>query len=426
MKKFVLFCFTVMAAAASMAQDSIWIVPALPQRGARVTIYFKSEKPAFAHTKTLSGGFYSLDALNRIVAQDLAFGRSGDNWTATATVPDTAYAVVANIVRPDTDAFAAAVAAGLDSSNGTPFLKSYLALGYTYFNQTQSLGIPSDPAKGHALFEQYWKGLPEPPSSFSAKLSWYLMAKKDTAKILNLSADLPLDSTAVETDYLMAAGLARQLGNRPLSRLLNNICHRKYPHGEWNRFDYYNRVLAAKDTAEQWGIIREYKKAYPDERPQQSLLPAFESIMQKQLIASGDLSGAMALIPKDASAHDIAGEYNFLAWEACVKDLQLSLALSLSKASLDTLLALEASGRDKPVAETRAQYLKSLTGEYALFADTYAYLLYKTGAYKEAFAYEKKSLAASGPSPQLDIISRYHLFMEKAEKPSKVVASLSA
>ncbi len=425
MKKFLLLLFAVTANSALMAQDSIWLVPALPQRGARVTIYFKSDKQVFAHAKTLSGGFYSLDDKRRVVAQDLTFAKSEENWAATVTIPDTAYAVVANMVRPDSDAVAAAVAAGLDSSGGKSFIKSYLALGYAYGNLSRSLGVPSDGVKARELFLQYWKGLPEPPSSFSAKLSWYLMAKKDTTKILNLAANLPLDSTAVEGDYIMAAGFARQLGNNPLSTLLNIIYHQRFPHGDWNRYDFYTRFQAAKDTAEEETIIREYKQAYPNELPQVSLLRTFNSIAQGKLMASGDLSGALALIPKDASDVDIAGEYNNLAWQACEKDIQIPRALALSKASLDTLQALEASGRDKPADETSAQYRKSLTTNYALFADTYAYLLYKTGSYKEAFAYERKSLAGSGAKPQVDIIARYHLFMEKVEKPSKVLASLS-
>ena len=429
MKKFVLLFFAVAASTAGnalMAQDSIWLVPALPQRGTAVTVYFRSDKPAFAHAKTISGGFYSLNDKRRIVAQDLTFGKLGDNWTATARVPDTAYAVVANVVRPDTDAIAAAVAAGLDSSNGQPFLKSYFTLANAYGSQSRSLGIPGDRVKARALSVQYWSGLAEPPSSFSAKLSWLLLAKKDSAKILNLSANLPLDSTAVEGDYIMAVNFAMQLGNKPLSTLLDNIYHQRFPHGEWNRYDdFYTRFQAAKDTAEEEKIIREYKQAYPHELPQVSLLRAFKSMEQDKLIASGDLSGALSLIPKDASGFDIANEYNNLAWHACEKDVQIPRALALSKASLDTILALETSGRDKPVEQTTAQYRKTLIGDYAAFADTYAYLLCKTGSFKEAFAYEKKSIAASGPSPQVDVISHYLLFMEKVEAPSKVLASLS-
>ncbi len=74
MKKYVLLLFAAAAAGTSMAQDSIWLVPALPQRGAQVEIYFKSDNPVFAHAKTLSGGFFSLDGNNRIVAQDLTPG----------------------------------------------------------------------------------------------------------------------------------------------------------------------------------------------------------------------------------------------------------------------------------------------------------------------------------------------------------------
>src|SRR5580704_5920698 len=217
MKKYVLLLFAIVTTTATIAQDSIWLVPALPQRGARVSIYFKSDKAAYTHAKTLSGGFYSLDGKNRVVAQDLTYGRSGNNWMATATVPDTAYAVVANMDRPDADPIAVAVAAGLDSSNGQPFLKSYKVLAYVYAGQNRPLGVPLDKAKNKDLTEQYWKGLSVPPSNLSSKIYWYLITKKDTTKILNLLANLPLDSTAVEIDYEVAANYAARLGNKPLA-----------------------------------------------------------------------------------------------------------------------------------------------------------------------------------------------------------------
>jgi thiol-disulfide isomerase/thioredoxin len=223
----------------------------------------------------------------------------------------------------------------------------------------------------------------------------------------------------------MAASYAGQLKNKPLSTVLLNIRNQKYPQGSWRRFEYYNRISMTKDTAEQWTIIREYKRAYADEGQEQSLLPLLTSIIQGNLIDLGDISGALALIPKDDGGLDRAAAYNNIAWGACEKNIDIPQALALSKASLDTLHALEVSGRGKPVNETMAQYQKLLLANYSLYADTYAYLLYKTGSYNEAFTYEQKALATAGPKPAVDIISRYHLFMEKVEKPSKVVASLS-
>jgi thiol-disulfide isomerase/thioredoxin len=425
MKVFVFFGLALAAYSPSLGQDSIWTAPAILHPGDHLTIYFHSDKSVFARAKAVSGAFYSLDDKNRIVALDLAFRKSGDNWTATAGIPDTAYAIVANVIRPDTDACAAAVAVGLDSSNGQPLIKSYEALAYAYSPQMYPLGT-QDIRKSKALSAHYWAALTTEPVTFGSKLFWYLTAKKDTTKVLDLIANLPLDSTATEKDYELAAFNSRVLRNRPMSTLLTNVSHQKFPQGSWRKYDYQMRMLATKDTAEQRSIIREFKKAYPVEAPDQAFMPVLISILQSRLIELGDMSGALALLPADASGLDIAGTYNSIAWADCTTNKDISYALSLSRASLDTIFALESSGRGKPVAETMAQYRKMLALNYALFADTYAYLLYKTGHYKEAFAYEKKSLADAGPKPDLTIIEDYHLFKEKVESPSKVVASLSA
>jgi len=425
MKVFALLALAVATGSVSMAQDSVWITPALPHRGAQVTIYFHSDKPVFAHAKKVAGGFYSLDDKNQLIAKDLAFEKSGDNWMATARVPDSMYAVAANVARPDSDAFAAVVAVGLDSVNGQLFAKSYLALAFAYSLPASILGV-QDTKKAEMLRQQYWSGLSAPPSDFNGKLSYYTKTKKDTTKALTLIANLPLDSTAVENDYASAISVARQLKNIPLSTLLTNVRNQKYPLGNWKRFDYYSRLASATDTAAQWKILHEYSQAFPDDGQASggmALLPRFKAMIRNKLAAAGDVSGALALIP--ASGLDRAGADNDIAWGAYQKNVDIARALAISKESLDTLQAFEASGKGKPAYETGAQYKKNLAYTYALYADTYAALLDKSGAYKEAFEYEKKALAGAGPKPDIDIVTRYHELMEKVETPTKVIASLS-
>jgi hypothetical protein len=50
--------------------------------------------------------------------------------------------------------------------------------------------------------------------------------------------------------------------------------------------------------------------------------------MQNKLMASGDLSGALTLIPKDAGSIDIANEYNNLAWGAREEKANIPRALA--------------------------------------------------------------------------------------------------
>lgn len=430
MKNFVAFCLAIAASIVSMGQDSIWLTPSLPHRGEKVTVCFYSTSPAFTHAKTLTGAFYTLDDRNHVIAQDLAFKRAGANWIANATVTDTAYAITANVMRPDGEDVAARTAAGLDSAGGRLYARSYLALAYAYGQGSTFVGLQEDKDKYKDYRKRYWDSVSAPPLGFENKLSYYLITKRDTTKALNELANLPLDSTANENDYNQAAGYARQLKNPQLSILLNHVLVLKFPAGFWKRFEYYQKMATVKDTAEQFRLLHEYAQTYPDDGHAAGgtpLLPVLTSIVRNNLASQGDLPGAIALIPEGEKAGGLAQaqEYNNIAWSAAEKDVHLSEAMALAKASVDTLYALNATGRGKPKYQTLAQYHKLIATNIGLSADTYAYILYKTGDYKKAYVYEKIAIANSGAKPDVTVVERYHQAMEKFEKPATVVASLS-
>jgi len=428
MKAPVLLALAVAVSISSIAQDSIWLSPAHPHHGEKVTVNFRSAKPAFAHAKTLTGGFFNFDDRNHVVAQDLLYVRSGSQWTATASVADTAYAVSATVIRPDSDVIAASTVAGVDSADGRLFLRSYRALAYAYGPGSQWVGVQEDMDKATENNRRYWDSLTAPAPGLGEKLAYYLRTKKDTAKALDIIANLPLDSTITYDEYDMAASYARGAKNRPLSTLITNVRNLKYPKGYWKRFEYYNRIAAARDTAEMRKILDQYKQTYPEDGRNTggaALLPFFTTIYRNALAQQGDGPAALALIPKDADGLTIAQTYNNIAWSGGEKNLRIRENLALAKASLDTLEALNATGRGKPKYQTLAEYRKTIAANIGLTADTYAYLLYKTGDYQNAYKYEKISIDNSGPKPDIGIIERYHQAMEKIEKPSKVVASLS-
>jgi thiol-disulfide isomerase/thioredoxin len=430
MKASLFLCLAIAASISSMGQDSIWIAPSLPHRGDKVTVCFYSTSPAFAHAKTLTGAFYNLDDRNQVIAQDLVFKKAGANWIANAAVTDTAYAITANVMLPDGENVAARTATGLDSAGGQLYARSYLALAYAYGQGSTFVGLQEDRDKYKEYRKRYWDSVSALPTGFQNKLNYYLITKKDTTKALNELANLPLDSTAKENDYIQAAGYARQLKNPQLSLLLNHVLVLKFPSGFRKRLEYYNKMATARDTAEQWKILHEYAQTFPDDGRADGgtpLLPVLTTVVRNNLAGQGDLPGAIALIPEDEKAGGLglAQEYNNIAWLAAEKDVHLSEAMALAKASVDTLDALNATGRGKPRYQTPSQYHKLIATNIGLSADTYAYILYKTGDFKKAYVYEKIAIDNSGAKPDVTIIERYHLAMEKVEKPAAVVASLS-
>ena len=407
----------------AQTHDSLWISPDHPQPGTQVTVHFTTDR-----TGWILGGLYSLDKKTNIHAQDLPLKKEGNSWTATVPLTDTAVAIVANVAGSSGEVIRA-LPTGLYGPDGQPLRDGYKALAVAYSSTGEYLfGLKADQEAVKANKNLYWAGFTTPPTAFSEKLSYSLEYKKDTAAALKDLSSLPLNNDATEQDYNQAIFLAgRPLKNKPLSDILTNLRKQKFPRGEWKETEYYTRLRSAQSGEEKEKILEEFKAAFPEDATSPastaSMTEAMSSLIASFYAQQGDVDRAVKFIPKTAGGSMRAALYNDIAWNAVLADKALPEATTLSRASLDTLQSLEGSGSGKPDYYTKVQYVKELQSSYGMFADTYGFLLYKTGDYKNAFKYETIALTTGGEDK--GIIERYHLFMEKVDKPSKVTASLS-
>ncbi|HTJ10630.1 MAG TPA: TlpA disulfide reductase family protein [Dinghuibacter sp.] len=420
MKLLILVAAGLPLAVAAQKKDSVWIIPAQPQPGGTVTIHA---------TTGPTGGFYVLDKKSQAVAHDLTLQKDGAEWTATATLPDTAVAIVANVM--DAGAKVLAVTSlPVYGTDGQPLRESFKAMTTVYSQTGNTLfGMPEDDDKLKASAHAYWAGFTTPPTAFGERLSYYLSYKKDTPAAVKVVTAMPLEKNLVENDYAQAIFLAAKVfKNRALSDLLTNLEHQQFPLGDWKRAEFYHQLIAAHGAAAKERIFTGYMATCPPEAPSTSIFRGtYTDVMITQVASAyakeGDLDKALRFIPA-GNADTKAQSYNEIAWQACLAGVSLPQATALSKASLDTLLSLEHTGAGKPDNLTQVQYVRNLKASYTMYADTYAFLLYKTGDYKNAFKYE--GIAMGSGEPDKEIIERYHMMMEKVARPSKVLASLSS
>jgi thiol-disulfide isomerase/thioredoxin len=425
MKAFLLVAITLLtfSGTTNAQTDSIWITPAAPAPGTQITISFQSANPALAKASTLPGGLYSINKKNAMAAQDLTFHRQGDLWQASAIVPDTSVAIVPSI-SDQKGKFIVAQPIGLNGSDGQPLRDGYKALELAYSSTGQYLfGVKADKTEVDLYKKKYWAADTTKPKAFIDKINYDLEYKKDTVQLLKDFAALPLDTSAKETDYATAIFYAGRCKNKPLAEILTNLRNQKFPNGSWKQMEYYTKLTAATGADQKVQILTDFTKAYPDAGTG-NVGDAMKQITVQALAENGELPEALKLVPEKATGSTKALLYNNIAWQSCLKDTFLTEATVLSKASLDTLAHMETTAEGKPPYFTHDQYVKNIKSNYAMYADTYAYLLYKTGSYKQAFAYEKIAMEGS-EDPETDIVSRYHQFMEKVEKPAKVEASLA-
>ena len=426
MKSFALFFLLICLPGLLMAQastDSLWITPDKPQPGQTIIVHFITSDASLAKAKQMEGGLYSIDKMNNIQGLDLDLHKAEGGWSATVTVPDTATALVARIADPSGTPLRAAPIP-LYEGDGQLITDGYKALALAYSRAGKFYFSTKEDRKKVGEYKAlYWQSRKTLPATLEDKLSYELDYKKDTTRALRLLTDLPLDDTATEADYMVAFATARSLRNKPLSDILETLEKEKFPLGTGKRAEYLERFLKSQDEASREQILGAYKKYFPL-TASDAYLDYILTSLAKDRARKGELPEAVKLVPPGIDGLEKASLYNDIASWAGQQGKYLPEATALSKASLDTIQALEATGAGKPRYYTYAQYRRNLAKQFSQCADTYADLLGKQGDYPSALAYEKKSLETSTDT-SVSALERYHQYMEKAEKPAKVVASLA-
>jgi thiol-disulfide isomerase/thioredoxin len=329
--------------------------------------------------------------------------------------------MVANVRNAKADVLSAK-AVGLTDTSGNLLNEANNGLYFAYSaGGKQLFGMAADPDKSNQYQEAYYKNAPAPTALWE-KLLVYLKFQKDTAKAFREISNLPLDSNATEADYSTAVSYATRLKNKPLADLLTSVVHQKFPAGDWKVRDYYAKMSATKDVEGKEKLYAEFLKEFPGQSPTKpgTYSNAIRATVFNAVANTGDINKAQQYGTPHATGTTLASENNTLAWQAALKGQDLAEATALSKASLDTLMAVEATDRERPSYFTPAQWKKNLEYNYGMDADTYAYLLEKQGDTTQAFKYETIAVHAMGDDVETSMLSRYYQMMAKEQKPSKV------
>lgn len=112
--------------------------------------------------------------------------------------------------------------------------------------------------------------------------------------------------------------------------------------------------------------------------------------------------------------------FNNLAWEMAEKDENLDFAKSLSdEATVWAKKEIDQPTAKKPSVRTDKQWLEDRKFTYSMFADTYAFILYKLKDYKTGFPYAKEAVEIR-KKKDAEYNDRYALLLEKVATPQEV------
>ncbi|RUA06897.1 MAG: hypothetical protein DSY82_09010, partial [Flavobacteriia bacterium] len=177
--------------------------------------------------------------------------------------------------------------------------------------------------------------------------------------------------------------------------------------------NYYTLFSKEKDLNKKGDIFSEFLKKYKD--------PGIVGNFMARTLAmesfnNGDLDSfdKYANTIKDKAFR--ASLYNSIAWPLAEKGKDLDFAAKISKSSLDLLKSEKNEMANKPDYFSENQYKKYLTDSYNMYADTYAFILFKQGKIDEALAYQEEAV---GDGKSNDVNERYIEFLVANKKYKK-------
>jgi thiol-disulfide isomerase/thioredoxin len=429
MKKLLLLLVVFSACISAIAQQvnysRLQIEPESPRAGNTITLSYQPESAAFKKQSVLMAAiYYSIG--KRMEASELLLKKNKTGWTGNFQLPDSAVAFYVKVLagketdNNDKKGYAFFVV----DEKGEPLKQAYYSMWNFYRGEGRMAGFDADSKKADYYFDKYYEQGLSKDAGFNETITYY-RHKKDTVALINYLADLTGNPATSDENLYEASFYADQYGNKPLGKALIAYNKLRYPDGGWNVRELYPKFNAAKTASAKNAMLDSFKatiKGEPSEW-QKRVITNIQSNIANLHAMEGNLGKAYEVASSGRSGISLASMLNSIAWNAAEKGQQLDEAAKISKKSLEVLEQEKKEMKNKAANYTNSDYLKELEQAEGMFSDTYAYLLYQQGNYKEGFKYMQRSIDIVGTGSS-EYNERYALLLEKEKGASKALAFL--
>jgi len=233
----------------------------------------------------------------------------------------------------------------------------------------------------------YRKGMELYPNRERNMVGYYavLNTKKDPASVKFMRNKLAeLLSSNNEKDLTIARSIYSWQGNRTAVDSVNNIIFKRFPNGEGMRRSLYFTAKAETDLAKKDSLYQVYNSKFPNpDEDENHWGDALRKQMALAYLAAGNHTAFDKYVGLVKDKAGLAAGYNSIAWNYAKRDTNLNEAELLSKKSLD--LTAEVINNPKPREfATIKETVNTAKSGYDMYADTYAFTLYKQKKYEEA------------------------------------------
>ncbi|MGB4775939.1 MAG: redoxin domain-containing protein [Daejeonella sp.] len=398
-----------------------------PKPGEKLEFTYNPAGTKLETAKDISSKIYFFNEKGNMAGDDLAFKRSGNVWKAEIILPDTAVYAALQLYSDefkdnnDTKGYHFA----LTDKTNKPLKGGGLAEAKLYGSFSNLVGIRTDIEKALAALEKEFALYPD---TRLKNIGWYYSiltsAKKEDKKTRVKKEMLSqFNKKGAKEDELLA--VLKAIDDESLADSLSKIIRIRYPKGYLVMEEKFMSFSKEKDPAKQAELYTTLKKEYGNKIPLK-----YNMLEDRMLsaIAGGyaekkDYTNFKKYADQIKNKETLALTFNNTAWQLAEEGKDLDFAADLSKQSLEYVELMYTNMpvhyRPLPPSERKNQIDRA----YGLYADTYAFILYKQGKTEEALKYQQKAVELyKGNYPEIN--ERYTLLLEATGKTKEALEKI--
>ncbi|MDQ7916089.1 TlpA disulfide reductase family protein [Mesonia sp. MT50] len=383
-----------------------------PQAGDDLQISYSND------AESVDAHFYYM-VNGKMYPQDLDLEDSSNLWQTTIKVPDSAQALAFNFKSEDEydNNDKKGYILPLYNKDKKPVAGSNASMGMYYANLAPEFGaeIPADSSlalidtdlKENKGIQKDWDRM---------YVSMLANSNEDKAKAYakkRMTSYEKKELTEDENTTLLS--FHQVLGNKSKVDSISKLMASKYPKGSAAKRTYAMRVYKASSLEDKLNALADYNKNVGEDSFEKDFML---SNIAEEYFKKGDQEKFKKYTNQISNSTQKASSYNSVAWNMAEKEENLDLAAELSKKSLDLINKEQKSFEGKTDFQTKKQYSKNLDRTYGMYADTYAYILFKQGNTEEAIKYQAQAV---GEGNDAELNERYIEYLASAEANDKVI-----
>lgn len=394
-----------------------YISDATPEPGEKLQLTFTPKNP---NPKNELSGIWHYVVGRSQYSHDLELIDSAGIWKATVEIPDSAKLVAFHFTEEEdfNQNGENAYVMPLFTKKGNPLPGSTASLGFYYLTVSPKFGLQMEKDSIFAMFEKGIEKDPKLRMEYDLFYANLLMRKnEDTGKnyLEERIAQITEKEKLSEKEYSLLSSFYQLLDEEELMDSIEGIASQKYPSSFISERRFAAEFRTEKDLEQKKSMLQEYYARFGKGKMQ------WESFLVNNLastyVKDGDFDSYMKIANQMSNFQEAASLHNNIAWELAQKNKNLDFVEKISKRSLE-LVRNEMDNLDnKPNEISQKEYSEQLHRTYRMYADTYAYTLFKQGKVKEALPYQE---LAVDNGENAEINERYMQYLMKVGKFEEV------